>query len=472
MAKSRKKKDWLGRSYVQHYDNAGNKVGTSRQKKSLFGKNYTQHYNQSGEKVSKSRSKTTLLGAPFKQHYDSSKQRAGLSKGREDVFCRPYTQHYEQGGDKAGVSKQRSDWLGRPYTEHLNQDRKRAEHPFVLRGVSTTDPTYETRDQEQPSEFSAYYSTSLPAVRSPIAIICMIAVSAIFSIYLIDVFGLWEKDAGHYSQYASSLLSVAKPPPEPQNNVTNQINALPKPKVSTDPKTRSDSRQGALGGLNQSSIKEIQTLLHKLGYQPGPIDGVWGENTAAALRKFEAEFQYVRHLEHETDQILFILRAETKKTSDRQIGTKRDIAKNARPNDRRIGKNLMSQEAIELNSSQSTLSETAEEEHTTIENGVWHGEWHGDGRQNTGQVWSIAMNIGPQREAVSISYPSLACGGVLSVIERAPSVLRLHETITYGKSYCIDGGDVKLVLSGNTIEYEWFYPDGRKGATGILGRVQ
>lgn len=36
------------------------------------------------------------------------------------------------------------------------------------------------------------------------------------------------------------------------------------------------------------SVRDIQLKLSWLGYQPGPIDGVWGRRTTAALRHFQA----------------------------------------------------------------------------------------------------------------------------------------------------------------------------------------
>lgn len=37
------------------------------------------------------------------------------------------------------------------------------------------------------------------------------------------------------------------------------------------------------------TIREIQTALAKAGYRPGPIDGVWGRQTAAAIRAFQQD---------------------------------------------------------------------------------------------------------------------------------------------------------------------------------------
>lgn len=35
------------------------------------------------------------------------------------------------------------------------------------------------------------------------------------------------------------------------------------------------------------TVLEIQTLLAQLGYRPGPLDGVWGRQTASAVREFQ-----------------------------------------------------------------------------------------------------------------------------------------------------------------------------------------
>jgi hypothetical protein len=40
--RSKKKTDWLGREYVQHYDSNGNKHGYSRNETGFFGGEYTQ----------------------------------------------------------------------------------------------------------------------------------------------------------------------------------------------------------------------------------------------------------------------------------------------------------------------------------------------------------------------------------------------------------------------------------------------
>ena len=40
-------------------------------------------------------------------------------------------------------------------------------------------------------------------------------------------------------------------------------------------------------GSSGLTIKQVQQILASLGYDPGPVDGIWGEKTAAGLREFQ-----------------------------------------------------------------------------------------------------------------------------------------------------------------------------------------
>lgn len=42
-------------------------------------------------------------------------------------------------------------------------------------------------------------------------------------------------------------------------------------------------------GSEEHAIKELQTLLKKLGYDCGPVDGVLGEKTKAAVKDFQSD---------------------------------------------------------------------------------------------------------------------------------------------------------------------------------------
>ena len=37
------------------------------------------------------------------------------------------------------------------------------------------------------------------------------------------------------------------------------------------------------------SVKQAQQILDSLGYQPGPIDGLWGKKTKEALKQFQID---------------------------------------------------------------------------------------------------------------------------------------------------------------------------------------
>ena len=41
----------------------------------------------------------------------------------------------------------------------------------------------------------------------------------------------------------------------------------------------------------QRLVRRVQQLLHEKGYRPGPVDGLWGPKTAAALTEFQLDNQ-------------------------------------------------------------------------------------------------------------------------------------------------------------------------------------
>jgi len=75
------------------------------------------------------------------------------------------------------------------------------------------------------------------------------------------------------------------------------------------------------------------------------------------------------------------------------------------------------------------------------------GIWEGSGVENTGSEWSIflALITGPIDSIVgTIAYPSLRCGGELTLQGLTEEKIELFENITYGKSSCIERGYVTL----------------------------
>ncbi|MDY7008496.1 MAG: hypothetical protein SWX82_32390 [Cyanobacteriota bacterium] len=75
------------------------------------------------------------------------------------------------------------------------------------------------------------------------------------------------------------------------------------------------------------------------------------------------------------------------------------------------------------------------------------GVWEGSGVQNTGSEWSIFLALipGPIDSIVgTIAYPSLRCGGELTLQKFTEEKIELFENITYGKSSCVNRGDITL----------------------------
>lgn len=71
--------------------------------------------------------------------------------------------------------------------------------------------------------------------------------------------------------------------------------------------------------LSKSDIKNIQLALKKSGYKPGKIDGVYGRETTAAVKKFQKD----RHLKADgkaTPLTLGALRVATKVDFDHKLG--------------------------------------------------------------------------------------------------------------------------------------------------------
>jgi peptidoglycan hydrolase-like protein with peptidoglycan-binding domain len=46
-------------------------------------------------------------------------------------------------------------------------------------------------------------------------------------------------------------------------------------------------RQASVSRSSSQDIREAQRALNKMGFDAGSVDGVWGPNTAAAIRNFQ-----------------------------------------------------------------------------------------------------------------------------------------------------------------------------------------
>ncbi|MBL3591736.1 MAG: hypothetical protein JMN24_18440 [gamma proteobacterium endosymbiont of Lamellibrachia anaximandri] len=99
------------------------------------------------------------------------------------------------------------------------------------------------------------------------------------------------------------------------------------------------------------------------------------------------------------------------------------------------------------------------------------GIWEGEGQQS-GISWTIRIEI--QANEQLISYPSLDCGGTLSLLEESEAQLLFWEDITYGP--CLDGYMELTDQSATELVYRWYYPEagnqiGELGAIGSVTRI-
>lgn len=90
------------------------------------------------------------------------------------------------------------------------------------------------------------------------------------------------------------------------------------------------------------------------------------------------------------------------------------------------------------------------------------GIWKGEGIQTgLSSKWSISIALKPGKigdTIGTIAYPSLACGGELTLRSVNADSIELNEVITYGKE-CADTGIVTLKQMANqTLEYKWNSP--------------
>ena len=92
----------------------------------------------------------------------------------------------------------------------------------------------------------------------------------------------------------------------------------------------------------------------------------------------------------------------------------------------------------------------------------------GEGQQ-TSFSWTIQIDI--QANEQSITYPSLSCGGTLTLLEESEAQLLFWEDITYGG--CLDGYMELTDQSATELVYRWYYPaaNNQKGELGAIGSV-
>lgn len=117
---------------------------------------------------------------------------------------------------------------------------------------------------------------------------------------------------------------------------------------------------------------------------------------------------------------------------------------------------------------------TASDETSSSTQTLFEGVWEGEATQyntSTEQNWSIKIDFTPEGE-VKIDYPSLECGGQLSVLNTGANHVDFREKISYGVG-CVDNGQITLTKEDeNTVVFQWYDVEGKEGASGILSKIQ
>jgi len=103
------------------------------------------------------------------------------------------------------------------------------------------------------------------------------------------------------------------------------------------------------------------------------------------------------------------------------------------------------------------------------------GVWRGGGVQKNGSQWSILITLiaGEVNSIVgTIAYPSLSCGGELSLRKVNQDSIELFEDLTYGVNNCINNGTTTLQrTSAKKLNYSWHKQSSTQDANGSVQKV-
>jgi hypothetical protein len=97
------------------------------------------------------------------------------------------------------------------------------------------------------------------------------------------------------------------------------------------------------------------------------------------------------------------------------------------------------------------------------------GTWDGDVTQSdNNETYPVQMEL--YGDVGSIAYPSLRCGGQLTLIRSSGTSHWYREHISFGGDHCIDGGTVQLSPSpfGDPTRWNWRWDGSGISARGVL----
>jgi hypothetical protein len=97
-------------------------------------------------------------------------------------------------------------------------------------------------------------------------------------------------------------------------------------------------------------------------------------------------------------------------------------------------------------------------------NRTWLGMFE---QPNVGE-YPVMLSV---RERIRVDYPSLPCGGFLTVEKIDDGVAYLRENITYGQDHCLNGVQIQLSKDGDLLRFVVVLPDGSHGGECLLSPV-
>lgn len=121
---------------------------------------------------------------------------------------------------------------------------------------------------------------------------------------------------------------------------------------------------------------------------------------------------------------------------------------------------------VKLNTSEKSVTPKNASDQPNLQ-GVWRGEVKQPGFGTYPIVMTI-FNLAVGSNSGKINYPTLQCGGALTCISIKGSEYTLRENIEFGRN-CIDRGTIQIKAKDDErLSWMWFYPNGKKGASGTL----
>lgn len=478
MGWSEKKTDWLGNEYTQHYDDDGNKTGWSEQKTGWLGDEYTQHYDTNDEKSGWSEDRKGIITENYVQHYDNESNKIGWSENKEGIITEHYVQHYDQNDDKSGWSETKRGIIVDRYVQHYDSENSStnaavarggsaSSHAAALTGSASASYSAGGSGASTRSSTAGRASGSHSAGAGGFAAFVIFCVVVGSIIAMVVTAGREQQQQPDRAPSGHTLNHVAAAPQQP-----SQQTVAPPERRSGDP-----------------DIAAIQSALARRGFSPGATDGVMSAETAAAIRAFQLSRgeRGTGELTSAQREALFMsqvpsgVRVSPTPANPGSVAEFDPIVQAVQralaargfdpgpadgligPRTRRAIRDFQLSRGepasdILTPSQQSALIGPAG---TAPRSGTgaalpFVGKWIGSVFQipaGTQQMYPVTMTISDT--GGSIDYPSLGCGGTLSVEARSQGVMTLRERITYGRSRCIDQGVVELRIAGDRVEWIW-----------------